>query len=120
MEKLISDSASDFQKSFNIMSLSGQLYTAKRMTNYGAASEFQFKAKLIVAGQRQQQREAAIARREAKELIADPEEEEQLPGEQEASLEQRRGSAPNLHDSGILSSVDGKRITNLRNQIPVE
>jgi hypothetical protein len=61
-----------------------------------------------------------MQRREAKELIADPEEDEQVQGDQETSLEQRRGSAPNLNSCGIFSSVDGKRITNLRNQIPVE
>ena len=50
IEKLLRDSETDFHKSYSIMSLSGQLYTAKRMTNYGPSSEFNFKARLVVGG----------------------------------------------------------------------
>ena len=63
------------------MSLSGQLYTAKRMTNYGASSEFNFKARLVVGGQLPQ------PSKETKELPADPEDDERPADEQDSLME---------------------------------
>ena len=123
IERLLSDCATDFYKSYNIMSLQGQLYTAKKMLKYGPSSEFHFMAKLIVGGQGGQQAQVAYPHRDVRESLADVEDDDHgvaLRQDSPRGIDELRGPGACLQANSIFSSLEGKRVTSFKNQIPVE
>lgn len=60
IEQLLRVCETDFGKAYSVLSLHGQLYTAKRMLNCSAASQLHFKARLLVGEQQQAQAPSAL------------------------------------------------------------
>lgn len=81
------------------------------MCDGGVSSELNFKAKLLVGIKGSQTEYSQF----------DPVDNEGAVGEEDAkSPDNLRAAGPVMQASSVFHSVDGKRVTNFKNQIPVE